>query len=62
MNDKNINKKYYRAKEACHYLGISKSGLWLYAQQKKLTPIKLTPRVTVFAKDDLDKFVENATK
>ena len=57
-----IDKKYYRAKEACSYLGISKSGLWLYAKQGKITAIKITDRVTVFAKDDLDRFVENATK
>ena len=55
-------KQYYRAKEACVYLGISRSGLWLYAKQGKLAAIKITDRVTVFAKDDLDKFVENATK
>lgn len=60
--DIKIDKQYYRASEACIYLGISRSGLWLYAKQKKLNPIKLTARVTVFAKNDLDKFVENATK
>jgi excisionase family DNA binding protein len=57
-----IDKKYYRAKEACVYLGISRSGLWLYAKQGKLTAIKITSRVTVFAKNDLDRFVESATK
>lgn len=57
-----IDKKYYRAKEACVYLGISRSGLWLYVKQQKIKAIKLTDRVTVFAKNDLDKFVENATK
>lgn len=57
-----IDKKYYRAKEASVYLGISRSGLWLYAKQGKLTPIKITSRVTVFSKNDLDRFVESATK
>lgn len=57
-----IDKKYYRAKEACIYLGISRSGLWLYVKQEKIKAIKLTERVTVFNKDELDRFVENATK
>lgn len=46
-----------RAKEACLYLGVGLSTLWLYAQQKKINPIKLSQRVTIFKKSDLDRFI-----
>jgi excisionase family DNA binding protein len=48
-----------RAKEASKYLGIGKSTLWLYARQGKLKPIKLSPRVTIFKRSELDKFINN---
>ena len=49
-----MEKKYYRANEVKDYLGIALSTVWLYAKQKKLTPIKLSARVTVFEKSELD--------
>ena len=49
-----MRKEYYRAKEAAEYLGIGKSTVWLYAKQGKLHPVKLSDRVTVFTKNDLD--------
>jgi len=48
-----------RAEEASKYLGIGKSTLWLYARQGKLKPIKLSPRVTIFKRSELDKFINN---
>lgn len=50
-------KKYYRAKEVAIYLGIGLSTVWLYASQKKITPKKLSSRVTVFHIDDINKLV-----
>jgi excisionase family DNA binding protein len=50
-----------RAEEASKYLGIGKSTLWLYARQGKLKPIKLSPRVTIFKKDDLDQLITNSS-
>ncbi len=50
-------KQHYRAKEAASYLGCGLSTVWAYAKQGKLHSIKLSDRVTVFAKDDLDAFV-----
>ena len=41
-------KKNYRAKELATYLGVGLSTIWLYANQGKITPIKLSSRVTVF--------------
>jgi len=47
-----------RAKETAKYLGIGLSTVWLYAKQGKITPIKLSERVTIFRKSDLDTFIE----
>ena len=49
------NKKYLRAKEVALYLGIGLSTVWLYAKEKKITPRKLSQRVTVFDIVELDK-------
>ena len=40
--------KYLRPKEVAKYLSIGLSTVWLYAKQGKLTPKKLSDRVTVF--------------
>jgi len=53
-----MNKKYLRAKEVAQYLGIGLSTVWLYAKQNKLTPIKLSARVTVFDKSELDSLFD----
>ena len=45
-----------RAKEASEYLRVGLSTIWLYAKQGKITPIKLSTRVTLFEKADLDRF------
>jgi len=47
-----------RAKEASKYLSIGLSTLWLYAKQGKLKPIKLSKRVTIFEKSNLDNFIK----
>lgn len=46
-----------RDHQAAKYLGVGKSTVWLYAKQGKLHPIKLSDRVTVFTKEDLDAFI-----
>ena len=46
-----------RPKDAAKYLGIGLSTIWLFAKQGKLHPIKLSDRVTLFKKEDLDAFV-----
>ena len=50
-------KQNYRAKEAAEYLGLALSTIWLYARQGRLNPIKLSPRITVFKKEDLDNLI-----
>lgn len=46
-----------RPREAAKYLGIGLSTIWLFAKQGKLSPIKLSARVTIFQKCDLDNFI-----
>ena len=60
MNDTN-NKtpSNLRPREASEYLRVGLSTIWLYAKQGKITPIKLSARVTLFEKADLDRFIAN---
>ena len=46
-----------RPKEVAKYLGVGLSTVWLYAKQKKITAIKLSDRVTIFKKDNVDSFI-----
>ncbi len=52
-------KKYMRAREVAQYLGIGISTVWLYAKEGKLTPKKISPRVTVFSIDEVNDFVND---
>jgi len=49
-----------RAKQAASYLGVGLSTIWLFAQQGKLHPVKLSARVTIFRKPDLDAFIASS--
>jgi predicted DNA-binding transcriptional regulator AlpA len=51
--------EYLRDKQAAHYLGIGVSTLWLFSKQKKLRAIKLSERVTVWSKSELEAFVQS---
>lgn len=51
-------KRLYRAKEVSHLLGIGLSTVWLYSNQGKLKPIRLSSRVTVFSIEDINSFIE----
>ncbi len=46
-----------RAKDASKYLGVGLSTIWLYAKQGKITPVKLSERVTIFKRAELDDFI-----
>lgn len=52
-----VGKKYMRAKEVSNYLSIGLSTVWLYASIGKITPIKLSERVTVFEIKELDDLI-----
>lgn len=51
-------KKYYRAIDVAEYLSIGKSTVWLYAKQGKLTPKKISSRVTVFDINEVNKLFD----
>lgn len=59
---------FYRAKQAADLLAIGKSTLWLWTQQRTVRgvdvpqPIKLSPGVTVWRKEDVHNFIENLSK
>lgn len=52
-----IKMEHLRAKQAALYLGIGQSTLWLFTKQGKIKSIKLSDRVTVWTKADIDAFV-----
>lgn len=49
--------EYLRDKQAAEYLGVGTSTIWLYTKQGKLKAIKLSERVTVWSKSELNAFV-----
>ena len=57
-----MQKEKLRAKEIVKMYSIGLSTVWLYAKQKKLTKIKVSDRVTVFDKDEVDRFFQNNEK
>ena len=46
-----------RAKEVAKYIGIGLSTVWAYSAMGLLKPIKLSPRVTVFRRSEIDAFI-----
>lgn len=53
-----MENNHLRIKDASKFLGVKPSTLWLYARQGKIHPVRLSPRVTIFKKSDLDAFIE----
>ena len=46
-----------RAREAARYIGCGLSTIWLYVKQGKIKAYKISDRVTIFKKEDLDNFI-----
>lgn len=57
-----MKKEKLRAKDIVKMYSIGLSTVWLYAKQKKITKIKVSDRVTVFDKDEIDRFFQNNEK
>ena len=51
--------KYLRAKAMAEYLNIGLSTVWLYSKQGKLTPKKLSERVTLFSVEEADRLINS---
>ena len=49
--------KHLRAKGMAKYLNIGLSTVWLYAKQGKLTPKKISERVTLFSVEEADRLI-----
>ena len=52
-----MTKVNYRPKEASQYLGVAISTLWLYIKQGKLKTKKISERVTIIEKKELDNLI-----
>jgi len=51
-----------RAKVAHKYLGVGLSTLWHYVAQSKIKAYKLSDKVTIFKKSELDDFINGGAK
>lgn len=51
----NITPKFMRANQLAKYLGLGLSTVWLYAKQGKITPKKISDRVTLFEVAEVEK-------
>jgi len=51
-----LKQEVLRAKQAAKLYGVGLSTMWSYAKQGLITPVKITDRVTIFRKTELDKF------
>ena len=54
-----MEKRGYRAKQAAEYMGISLSGFWLLVKEGFIEKIRLSERVTIFEKSELDRYIES---
>ena len=46
-----------RATQASAFLACGKSTLWLWVKQKKIKAYKLSERVTIFKRSELEAFI-----
>ncbi len=53
---KEMRPKVYRAKQIAQLGCINESTVWRYVKEGKLTPHKVTNRVTVFKADEVHRF------
>ncbi len=55
-----MKEKFIRLPEVMDTTGLARSTVWLWIKDGKLPkPIKLSSRVTVWKKSDIDKWVES---
>lgn len=51
-------KRFYRAKELSILIGVGLSTIWAYSKEGRITPIKISSRVTVFDIDEVNRMFE----
>jgi len=54
-----MEKRLLTVKEACEYLGISKTTLYKLIKEGKLKPVKLG-KITRFEKEDIDRLIKES--
>ena len=59
MKEPTTQQKYMRAKEVAIYTGIGLSTVWHYAKTGKLTPKKISERVTVFDIEEVNALINS---
>ena len=47
-----------RAKEASQFLACGKSTLWLWVKQGKIKGYRISDRVTIFKRSELEAFID----
>lgn len=47
-----------RVKGAAEYLNVGVSTIWLYVKQGKIKSYKISDRVTIFKRSELDAFID----
>jgi len=52
--------RYLRPKEVCEYMSIGLTSLHRLAKDGKLTKIKLSPKMTMFDREEIDKFMADS--
>ena len=55
MSKTKLPSKVYRAKQVVEVTGVSLATVWKYSKDGLLTPIHVTPRVTVFSAEEVHK-------
>ncbi|NQY21925.1 MAG: AlpA family phage regulatory protein [Campylobacteraceae bacterium] len=51
---------YLRVSEVVNKTGVAKSTIWLWVKENKFPkPIKLSPRITVWAEDKIEEWIES---
>lgn len=49
--------EYLRVSQAIRYIPVGKSTIWLWARQGKITAYKVSDRITVFKRSELDAMI-----
>ncbi len=55
-NNTEITHKRLRAKQVAQMYGVGLSTVWRFSKERKITPIKVSPRITVFDAKEIDTF------
>lgn len=62
MQNLNIEKKYYRPKEAKELLSVSLATIWNYIKDGKLKTVKPSSRVTLIHIDEINSLFNDNSK